>query len=416
MSWVEYEKDCPFPIQNLPYGVFHKNSEPDSAARIGVAIGDVILDLKVLQDAGMLPHYFGKPSLNEFMAMGQSAWKSASATLIRLLSKEEATLRDNAELKAKALVKQSDAVLLLPAVIGDYTDFYCSIDHATNIGKILRPTEEALKPNWKHLPVGYHGRASSVVVSGTPIRRPNGQSKPPTSETPIFGPTTRFDYELEMAFFIGPGNKLGDPISMKDAESQIFGAVLMNDWSARDVQGWEYIPLGPFNGKNLGTTISPWVVPLDALEPFRVKGNTQDPQPLPYLRDDSPAHYDIKLQVLIKSPGMDKPEVVANSNARYLYWSWKQMLVHHTSTGCNLRPGDLLATGTISGPVVPDNCGSIMELTWGGTKPHKFLNGETRAWLQDGDEVSLAGYCQGEGYRIGFGTSTGRILPAHKMH
>eukprot|EP01120_Amphizonella_sp_Union-15-10_P017075 TRINITY_DN9360_c0_g1_i1.p1 TRINITY_DN9360_c0_g1~~TRINITY_DN9360_c0_g1_i1.p1 ORF type:complete len:419 (+),score=74.96 TRINITY_DN9360_c0_g1_i1:89-1345(+) len=417
MSWVKYNEESPFPIQNLPYGVFHKNGEDPSTARCGVAIGDQILDLKVLQDLGLVlktSKCFSSPSLNEFMSLGRKIWQQVRTELTELLSTSSPTIRDNQDLRKNALINQSDAILHLPARIGDYTDFYASIDHATNMGKIIRPNEEPLKPNWKWLPVGYHGRASSIVISGTPIRRPNGQLNPPNSPTPSYGPSRRLDYELEMAFFIGPGNELGNPITIGHTKDQIFGAVLMNDWSARDVQAWEYIPLGPFNGKNLGTTISPWIVPIDALEPFKVQGAKQDPEPLGYLKENEPSHYNIQLQVLIKTPNMTSGEVVATSNAKHLYWSWNQMVAHHTSTGCNLRPGDLLATGTISGPDA-SSYGSIMELSWAGQKPFKFSNGDTRGWLEDGDEVTLTGYCQGTGYRVGFGSAVGKVLPAHSL-
>jgi len=300
----------------------------------------------------------------------------------------------------------------LPATIGDYTDFYSSREHATNVGTMFRGAENALMPNWLHLPVGYHGRSSSVVISGTDLVRPKGQIKP--DDAPLyFGPSQLLDFELEMAVFVGPGNKLGQPIPISEAENHIFGFVLMNDWSARDIQKWEYVPLGPFGGKNFGTTISPWVVTLEALEPFRVASPIQDPKPLDYLVDSSGTGndtYDIKLEVTLKPATTDSEFVLARSNFKYLYWSAKQQLTHHSVTGCNMRPGDLVASGTISGPT-PDSYGSMLELCWKGTKPITLPNGEIRKFLRDGDTVNLRGKCEKESIRIGFGPCSGKILP-----
>jgi fumarylacetoacetase len=299
----------------------------------------------------------------------------------------------------------------LPAEIGDYTDFYASREHATNVGVMMRGPENALMPNWLHLPVAYHGRASSVVVSDTPIRRPRGQVKPDNADRPVFGPSRSLDFELEMGFFVGPGNALGQPIPIAQAADHIFGMVLVNDWSARDIQKWEYQPLGPFLAKNFATSISPWVVTLEALEPFRVAGPAQDPPPLAYLHTSGDWSYDIQLEVWLQGSGMAKPERICRSNSNHLYWNVCQQLAHHTVNGCNLRPGDLLATGTISGPT-PDSYGSMLELAWMGTRPLRFANGETRIFLQDGDRVTMTGWCEGPGYRIGFGEVRGEILPA----
>ncbi|MFW6183939.1 MAG: fumarylacetoacetase, partial [Chloroflexota bacterium] len=302
----------------------------------------------------------------------------------------------------------------LPATIGDYTDFYSSRHHASNVGRMFRGEENPLLPNWRHLPVAYHGRASSVVVSRTPIRRPQGQmlapdADAPHADAPHFGPSQELDFELEVGFLVGPGNALGHPLSVEEAQAHIFGLVLVNDWSARDIQRWEYRPLGPFLGKNFATSLSPWVVTLEALAPFRVEGPPQEPQPLPYLQQPQPRAYDIKLQVSLQPDGAPSATVISRSNARHLYWSMEQQLAHHTIGGCNLRPGDLLASGTISGPT-PDSYGSLLELAWGGQRPLTLPHGDRRTFLQDGDTVTLSGWCQGDGYRVGFGSVTGVIV------
>lgn len=299
----------------------------------------------------------------------------------------------------------------LPVTIGDYTDFYSSKEHATNVGRMLRGEENALMPNWLHLPVAYHGRASSVVISGTPIPRPKGQIKPDDEANPIFGPCRTLDFELEMGFFIGPGNSLTKSISTSEAMDHIFGLVIVNDWSARDIQKWEYQPLGPFLAKNFATSISPWIVPMTALEPFRTSGPIQDPQPLPYLQSPNESAYDIHLEVALTPEGDSTKHTICRSNCKYLYWNFCQQLAHHTVNGCNMRPGDLLATGTISGPS-PDSYGSMLELAWRGTKPIDIGQGQTRKFLQNGDTVTMTGWCQGNGYRVGFGEVTGKIMPA----
>lgn len=420
-SWLSVDADSHFPIQNLPYGIF-KVAE-NQCPRIGTAIGKWVLDLYALADAGLITGaHIGDGSslkestLNTFMSLGRNAWKEVRAILTNLLSTNTAVLRDNAELRKQALQEQANVTMLLPANIGDYTDFYSSRYHATNVGTMFRGKENALKPNYLHLPVGYHGRASSVVVSGTPIVRPKGQlCADITKAPPVHGTCKLLDFELEMAFFVGKGNKLGHPITMDKAEDHIFGLVMMNDWSARDIQKWEYIPLGPFGGKNFGTTVSPWIISLDALEPFKIVNQTQEPTPLPYLqeaKDQQLSAYNIKLQVTLQGDKMKEPAVISNSNSSYLYWNFKQQLVHHSVTGCNMRPGDLLGSGTISGPK-PSEYGSMLELSWKGTKPLELGNGETRKFLQDNDEVNMIGYCQGEGYRIGFGDCKGKVIKAN---
>jgi fumarylacetoacetase len=415
-SFLDIPPNSHFPIENLPYGVFSPKS--GGRPRVGVAIGELILDLALLEELG---HFdgdhlrrqavFSRPELNAFMALGKPAWSEARSTIRRLLSANEPALRDDAQLRDRALVRMSDVEMHLPAAIGDYTDFYSSREHATNVGRMFRRREDPLLPNWLHLPVAYHGRASSVVVSGTNIRRPYGQTIEDGSVTPMFGPSRSLDFELEMGFFVGPGNRLGESIPVEEAADHIFGLVLVNDWSARDIQSWEYRPLGPFLAKNLATSISPWVVTLDALEPFRCPGPEQDPQPLPYLRSEGDWAYDIQLEVTLHSEKMDAPVTIAHSNSRHLYWNICQQLAHHTITGCNMRPGDLLATGTISGPA-PDSYGSMLELAWRGTRPVALANGEQRQFLEDGDQITLTGWCQGDGYRIGFGQVAGKVLPA----
>jgi len=415
-SFIPVAPDSHFPLQNLPYAVFRPL--PGQRPRIGVAIGDFVLDLAVLEEAGLLDGpqlrdrlVFHQESLNQFMALGRPAWQEARARLQHLLAANNAELRDNAELRARAFHPLAEVELLLPAAIGDYTDFYSSREHATNVGIMFRGRENALMPNWLHLPVAYHGRASSVIPSGVDIRRPWGQTKRDDDDRPAFHPSRLVDFELEMGFFVGPGNPLGQPIPVGQAADHIFGLVLVNDWSARDIQKWEYQPLGPFLAKNLATSISPWVVTLDALEPFRTAGPVQEPEPLPYLHSDGRWAYDIQLEVRLQSAQMAEPTTICRSNFRHLYWNICQQLAHHTITGCNMRPGDLIASGTISGPT-PDSYGSMLELAWRGERPLTLPNGETRKFLQDGDRVTMTGWCQGNGYRIGFGEVTTRLLEA----
>jgi fumarylacetoacetase len=338
-------------------------------------------------------------------------WRKARETVQNLLAAGTPTLRDNADLRDRVLYRQRDVTMQLPAHIGDYTDFYSSYYHAHNVGTMLRGPETALMPNWKWLPVAYHGRASSIVVSGADVRRPKGQTKPPDAVAPIFGPTKSFDYELEMAFLIGPGNALGQSVPIDQASDHIFGLLLMNDWSARDIQAWEYQPLGPFLAKNFCTTISPWVVTLDALEPFRKTLPKQDPEPLSYLRAKDDFTFDINLEAKLQTSKMKEPHTITRTNFQNLYWSIAQQLAHHTVNGCNLQPGDLLASGTISGPA-EESRGCMLERTWRGANPLKLPGGEERKWLEDGDTLSITGWCQGDGYRVGFGEVSGRIGPA----
>jgi len=413
-SFIDVPRDSPFPIQNLPFGVFKRG---EGKARIGVAIGELVLDLSIVEELGHFrsPEFqdrqsFAEDSLNKFLALGRPAWRKAREIIEHLLDANTPLLRDDVDLRNRVFHRQSEVVMQLPARIGDYTDFYSSYHHAHNVGTMLRGPENALMPNWKWLPVGYHGRASSVVVSGAEVRRPNGQIKPPDASAPVFGPTKSLDFELEMAFLIGPGNGLGQPVPIDRAVDHIFGFVLMNDWSARDIQAWEYQPLGPFLAKNFCTSISPWVVTLEALEPFRKPLPKQDPEPLPYLRSTNDFTFDIQLDAHLQTSKLTTPHVITRTNFQNLYWSISQQLAHHTVNGCNLQPGDLLASGTISG-ATEESRGCMLELTWRGANPLKLPNGETRKWLEDGDTLAITGWCEGDGYRIGFGEVSGRVLP-----
>jgi fumarylacetoacetase len=412
-SWVEVPENSDFPIQNLPFGVFQtKQLTP----RVGVAIGNKVLDLKSLLVLGYFENLpfekedFDTDSLNKLISKGKLATRELRGRLSKLLRSDVSDLQNKQHHVDQCLIDQSEVEMLLPVQVGDYTDFYSSIEHATNVGIMFRGKENALMPNWKHIPVGYHGRSSSIVVSGTPLHRPKGQIKPNDDEPPIYGASRLLDFELEMGFFTYPGKPLGQRINMDEAEEHIFGVVLFNDWSARDIQKWEYVPLGPFLGKNFGSTVSPWVVTLDALEPYRVAGPVQDPPVLPYLEYEGAKNYDIKLQVAIQ-PENQEETVISNSNLKYMYWNMCQQLAHHTVNGCNVRGGDLLASGTISGPT-EDSYGSMLELSWRGTKPIPMNGGGERKFIADHDEVIMRGHCDNGEVRIGFGEVRGKILPS----
>ncbi len=417
-SFVQVNPESHFPIQNIPFGIFR--TKTDNNPRAGSRIGDFVVDLSVLEKKSLLidclpentNKIFGESSLNKFIGLGKSVTSAVRKRIQTLLRADCTEIKDNASLLKKLLIPVEDCVMLMPVEIGDYTDFYSSKEHATNVGIMFRGKENALMPNWLHLPVGYHGRASSVVVSGTEVIRPKGQTKSDDEEFPVFGPTRLLDFELEMGFFIGKGNDLGKAVPVKKAHDHIFGFVLVNDWSARDIQKWEYVPLGPFLAKNFATSISPWIVTLDALEPFKVQRRKQEPAPLPYLKSTGEWHYDINLEVSLKCVGTNEFITISRSNFKYLYWDICQQLAHHTVTGCNLRTGDLLASGTISGPT-EDSYGSLLELTWKGTKPLNLACGELRRFLIDGDTLSITGWCQGKNYRVGFGEVTGKILPTN---
>lgn len=495
-SWIPYDiETTPFPIENLPWGelcvlaalpcrshiwylldqcirlvslsltaflttplfpsLLHNAPTRISGAfrlasgetHVGVAIGNDVMDVTVLAQHGLFDgieslhsgRVFDNSVLNSFMDCGPNAWHEARMLLTQWLSAGDATIRDNPGLRSTSVIPQSSVVMQLPTQVGDYTGFYASRDHASNVGTMLRGKENALQPNWRHLPVAYHGRASSVIVSGTPLRRPNGQIRPDESLPPIHGPCRWLDFELELGYFVGVGNNLGDPIDVRTAENHLFGVVLMNDWSARDIQKWEYVPLGPFNAKNLGTSISPWVVTMEALAPFKVPTEVQEPAVLPYLDDPDKTAFDVKLQVDIipnactpssssstsaQSSSTDVmtgesqtavAQTVCRSNAKYMYWSPRQMIAHHTSTGCPMRPGDLFGSGTISGPEESE-FGSMIELSWKGSKPVSMSDGSKRTFLNDGDNVVISGWCESaSGARLGFGTCEGVILPAHPL-
>jgi fumarylacetoacetase len=381
-----------------------------------VAIGEYVLDLKMLAQEGFLDSVnipesvFAQPYLNDLMAFGRLKTRELRNRIAELLSDENEEFKEEEDLLEDLLVPMSEAQMLMPVKVGDYTDFYSSKEHATNVGTMFRDPENALLPNWLHLPVGYHGRASSIIVSGEPVRRPKGQRKDGAKDEPVFGPSGRLDFELEMAFITCQENKLGDSISTAEAEDYIFGFVLFNDWSARDMQAWEYVPLGPFLAKNFASSISPWVVPLDALEPFRVEGPTQEPEVLPYLKTTGLCNFDIQLEVGIQPQGSEE-KVVCHSNFKHMYWNIRQQLAHHTVNGCNINVGDMYASGTISGPT-PDSYGSMLELAWKGTRPIPMPDGTTRSFLQDGDTVTMRGYAEKDGIRIGFGEVKAEILPA----
>jgi len=414
-SWVESANSATtnFPLNNLPYGVFSTKGEDP---RCGVAIGDMILDLAMLEDKGVISTgddpVFDLPFWNEFMDLGQDAWARLRAKLTDLLAEGGSkALSGNAKLRAAALVRQSDAQMHLPIVVTEYTDFYAGRHHATNVGTMFRGAENALPPNWLHIPIGYNGRASTVVVSGTDIRRPLGQLKPPTADVPYFGPCKRLDIELEMGAIVGSGNEMGRPVTVSQADEMIFGYVILNDWSARDIQAWEYQPLGPFQAKVFASTISPWIVTRAALEPFRTSTPAREFELLPYLREPKPMLYDISLEFSLQTEKANAPQVLSRTNYNEMYYSAAQQLCHHAVGGCEMNVGDLLGSGTISG-ASKDERGSLLELSWGGKEPITLTSGETRNFLEDGDTATLSGHAQGDGYRIGFGDCTGKILPA----
>jgi fumarylacetoacetase len=416
-TWVDIPAGSDFPVQNLPFGIFKPNV---GNARAGVAIGNYVLDLQELAKLGYFDtlhlkdiSVFSRPYLNDFIALGKPVWQQVRQRIAELLQHDNAKLRDNYEHRGKVLLYDSQVSMQLPVKVGDYTDFYSSMEHATNVGSMFRDPANALLPNWKHLPVGYHGRSSSIVVSGTGFHRPNGQYKVPDAALPGFGPTRQLDFELEMAFIIGQPTQLGEIIPVGKAEEHIFGMVLFNDWSARDIQAWEYVPLGPFLGKNFASSVSPWVVTLDALAPFRVAGPVQEPRVLPYLQTGGRQNYDINLEVAIL-PDKGSEKVVCRSNSKYLYWNIAQQLAHHTVNGCNVNVGDMYASGTISGPT-PGSYGSMLELTWRGTKPLLLADGAERKFLHDHDTVIMRGYGQKDGVRIGFGEVRGTVLPAKEI-
>ncbi|WP_074410293.1 fumarylacetoacetase [Aquimarina megaterium] len=410
-SWVHIKSDSDFSIHNIPFGIF---STDNKSPRIGIAIGDEIVDLLEVWELGLFKpllipkEVFKNQFLNDFIALGKEKTNKVRVLIQKELLNTNSLLRE----KPTLLVKQENAMMYMPVFVRDYTDFYSSIEHATNVGKMFRDPENALLPNWKHIPVGYHGRASSIVVSGTNIHRPMGQILLPDSKNPVYSESKKIDFELEMGFIIGKNTSLGDTIKIDEAKEYIFGKVLFNDWSARDVQKWEYIPLGPFLSKNFASSISPWVVTMEALEPFRIAGPEQTPEVLPYLKYKGEKNYDIKLQVLLK-PENKEEKIISNSNFKYMYWNMAQQISHHTMNGCNLSVGDMMGSGTISGKS-PDSYGSMLELTWSGQKPLQLSEGVQRTFIEDHDTIIIKGYCEKEGVKVGFGVVKTKLLPSIK--
>lgn len=412
-SWIPVPQTSDFPIQNIPFGVFITR---DDVITIGTRIGNTAIDMGTLQQLGyfegieLTDDMFMQDTLNDFISDGQKTWRLVRNRLAELFDENNSKLRDNKAHRDIILFDISEIEMLLPVQIGDYTDFYSSKEHATNVGKMFRDPENALLPNWLHIPVGYHGRSSTIVPSGIPVHRPYGQTLPTGETVPVFGPSQLVDFELEMAFITTDANLMGEPIPVEEAENHIFGMVLFNDWSARDIQKWEYVPLGPFLAKNFASTISPWIVTMDALQPFRTKGPEQNPAPLPYLKQKGEKAFDIHLEVAIQ-PESTVETVVSRSNFKYMYWSMAQQLAHHTINGCRVNSGDMMGSGTISGPT-EDSFGSMLELSWGGQKPLTMHDGSERKFIQDNDTVIIRGYCQNDKVRIGFGECASKLLPA----
>ena len=411
-SWLHVDKNSDFPIQNIPFGVFLTR---DDIITIGTRIGDTAIDLGALHQLGYFDNIpltediFLQDTLNDFIADGRQTWRAVRNRIADIFDANNDSLRSKAAHKEVVLFRLDEIEMQLPVHIGDYTDFYASKEHATNVGTMFRGAENALMPNWLHLPVGYHGRSSTIIPSGIPVHRPQGQTLPNGSENPVFGPSKLVDFELEMAFITTNANDIGEPIPIEDAESYIFGLVLFNDWSARDIQKWEYVPLGPFLSKNFASSISPWIVTLDALEPFRTSGPDQSPEPLPYLQFSGNRSFDIKLEAAIQ-PKDAQETVVTRSNFKYLYWNMAQQLAHHSVNGCRINAGDMMGSGTISGPD-PSSYGSMLELSWRGEKPVVLNNDQSRKFIEDYDTVIMRGYCENKGTRIGFGEVRSQLLP-----
>ncbi len=411
-SWLEVSKETDFPIQNIPFGVFITK---DDVITIGTRIGDFAIDLGALQQLNyfegidLTDDMFMQDTLNDFISDGKKTWRLVRNRIAELFDATNPKLRDHEDHKAIVVFKIEEVEMQLPVLIGDYTDFYSSKEHATNVGTMFRDPNNALLPNWLHIPVGYHGRSSTIVPSGIPVHRPMGQTLPNGESTPVFGPSRSIDFELEMGFITTDANIMGENIPVHEAEDYIFGMVLLNDWSARDIQKWEYVPLGPFLAKNFATSISPWIVTMDALEPFRTKGPKQDPNPLPYLQQKGKHAFDINLEVQIE-PENAEATIVSNSNFKYMYWSMSQQLAHHTSNGCRVNSGDMMGSGTISGPT-PNSFGSMLELTWNGKNPIMMKDGSERKFINDNDTVIMKGYCKNNEVRIGFGEVSSKLLP-----
>ena len=411
-SWINVPEKSDFPIQNIPFGVFITK---DDVITIGTRIGNCAIDMGALQQLNyfegieLTDDMFMQDTLNDFISDGKKTWRLVRNRLAELFDETNPILRDNKEHRDIVIFDVKDIEMQLPVLIGDYTDFYSSKEHATNVGKMFRDPENALLPNWLYIPVGYHGRSSTIIPSGIPVNRPMGQTLPNGEKTPVFGPSRSVDFELETAFITTDANIMGENIPINEAEDYIFGMVLMNDWSARDIQKWEYVPLGPFLSKNFATSISPWIITMDALEPFRTKGPKQDPAPFPYLQQKGKHNFDIHLEVAIQPEKADET-IVSRSNFKYMYWSMSQQLAHHTSNGCRVNSGDMMGSGTISGPT-PDSYGSMLELSWGGKNPIQLNDGTERKFLNDGDTVIMRGFCKNNGIRIGFGEVSSKLLP-----
>lgn len=415
-TWLETSPDTDFPIQNIPFGVFLTR---DDIVTIGTRIGDYAIDLGALHQLGyfkgidLTDDIFLQDTLNDFISDGRKTWRLVRDRIADIFDKENPILRDNKDHRSYILFTMDEVEMQIPVQVGDYTDFYSSKEHATNVGTMFRGKENALMPNWMHIPVGYHGRSSSIIPSGINIRRPWGQTMPEGATTPNFGPSKLVDFELEMAFITTDANVLGEPIPVNEAEEYIFGLVLFNDWSARDIQKWEYVPLGPFLAKNFASSISPWIVTLDALQPFKVEGPKPEMEQLPYLQYKGKKSYDINLEVYI-APEDGEESKISTSNFKYMYWNMSQQLAHHTVNGCNVNSGDMMGSGTISGKT-PDSFGSMLELTWRGEKPIKLSDGTERKFINDNDTVIMKGYCKNQHVRIGFGECRTKLLPAIKQ-
>ncbi|MCE1165268.1 MAG: fumarylacetoacetase [Bacteroidetes bacterium] len=411
-SFIEYGKSTHFPMENFPFGVFEYNGE----RRICTALGGYVIDLKELEELGYFHDIMDKDgklfrgtSLNHFMSRGRVLSGEVRKILQNIFDEKNPLLRDNPVHRNRCIHQRNKVKMVMPVEIGDYTDFYSSREHAINVGEMFRGKDNALMPNWLHIPIAYHGRSGSIVISGTDVKRPKGQTKPSPEGPPVFGPCKQLDFELEMGFFVGTGNEQGESIPADEADEHIFGMVIVNDWSARDIQAWEYQPLGPFLAKNFATSISPWVVTLDALEPFKTEGPKFEKELLPYLHTKGNPTYDIHLEVGIKSEMSEEMFIICKSNYKYLYYNMRQHLAHHTVNGCNTRTGDMMASGTISGPS-KESRGSMLEITWRGTEPVKLPTGEERKFIEDGDTVVMTAYCENKDFRIGFGEVTGKII------
>ncbi|SHF49620.1 fumarylacetoacetate hydrolase [Salegentibacter echinorum] len=411
-TWLETSENTDFPIQNIPFGVFLTR---DDVITIGSRIGDFAIDLGALHQLGyfegipLTDDIFLQDTLNDFISDGKKTWRLVRNRIADIFDAENDKLRDHQEHRKRVLFTLDEIEMQMPVQVGDYTDFYSSKEHATNVGSMFRDPDNALLPNWLHIPVGYHGRSSSIIPSGIPVHRPQGQTKPKDADKPVFGPSKRVDFEMEMAFITTDANPLGEPIPIEEAEEYIFGMVMFNDWSARDIQTWEYVPLGPFLAKNFASSISPWIVTLDALEPFRTNGPEPEQEVFPYLKSTGKKSFDINLEVSLQPENSDESQL-SKTNFKYMYWNMSQQLAHHTINGCPVNSGDMMASGTISGST-PDSYGSMLELSWKGEKPVKLKDGSERKFIEDNDTVIMRGYCESEGRRIGFGEVSTKLLP-----